>query len=100
MFFFSYGPTSTSAAIGHNGGDTGYLQSTTRTAPVRRPRHGQPGPAGYDLGRSHVNVTLNQTTINAQLPGQETAEFPGDRLLYNVYSDGSNPNIPVTNAPR
>ncbi len=35
-------------------------------------------------------ITVNQTTITNQLPGNSGTPFPGDRLLYNVYSDGSN----------
>ena len=99
IFFFSYGdylhkctPSVTTP------GDTGYLQSnnpdcagTSTTTTANQ----------VQLGTTWVgatsNVTLDPTTVNAQLPGQETAEFPGDRLLYNVYSDGSNPNIPVSN---
>ena len=35
-------------------------------------------------------------TIAAQLPGSTGTPFPGDRLLFNVYSDGSNPDIPIS----
>ena len=35
-------------------------------------------------------VTVSKTTIASQLPGASGTPFPGDRLLYNVYSDGSN----------
>ena len=43
-------------------------------------------------------VTLNPNTIDDQLPGLEGASYFGDRLVYNVYSDGSNPNIPPSAA--
>jgi hypothetical protein len=43
-------------------------------------------------------IAASKTTIGAQLPGANTTGsnpqlFPGDRLLFNVYSDGSNPQI-------
>ncbi len=41
-------------------------------------------------------IVLNQADINNQLPGLEGSSFLGDRLLYNVYSNGSNPNIPLS----
>lgn len=53
-------------------------------------------PNSVQLGTQINGITLNQTSINSQLPGLETSAFPGDRLLYNVYSDGSNPNLPVS----
>ena len=34
--------------------------------------------------------------IEAQLPGSTAIPFPGDNFLYNVYSDGSNPDIPAS----
>ncbi len=55
-------------------------------------------PNAVQLGQSLNGVTLNQTSIDAQLPGQEALAFKGDRLLYNVYSNGSNTNIPESNA--
>ncbi len=43
-------------------------------------------------------ITVNSTTITNQLPGDSGTPFPGDRLLYNVYSDGSNSaNIATAN---
>ena len=41
-------------------------------------------------------VKASKTTIAAQLPGSTGTPFPGDRLLFNVYSDGSNPDIPIS----
>ena len=38
-------------------------------------------------------VPVNKTTIGAQLPGSTGSVFPIDRLLYNVYSNGSNAQI-------
>ena len=35
-------------------------------------------------------------TIEAQLPGSTGTMYPGDFLLYNVYSNGSNASIPAT----
>jgi hypothetical protein len=35
-------------------------------------------------------ITVSKTTIANQLPGATGTPFPGDRLIYNVYSDGSN----------
>ncbi len=43
-----------------------------------------------------AGVKASSSTIAAQLPGSTTTPFPGDRLLFNVYSDGSNPDIPVS----
>jgi hypothetical protein len=99
IYFFSYGdylhkctPSVTTP------GDTGYLQSNN---PNCAGTSTTSTPNTLQLGATWVgatsNVTLDSTTVNAQLPGEESAEFPGDRLLYNVYSDGSNPEIPVSN---
>jgi hypothetical protein len=41
-------------------------------------------------------VKASKTSIAAQLPGSTGTPFPGDRLLFNVYSDGSNPDIPIS----
>jgi hypothetical protein len=62
-----------------------------------------PDPS-FCSGASNSTVALGQIggikasakTIAAQLPGANTTStplFPGDRLLFNVYSDGSNPQI-------
>jgi hypothetical protein len=53
-------------------------------------------PNSVQLGQSMNGIVLNQADINNQLPGLEGSSFPGDRLLYNVYSNGSNPNMPVS----
>jgi hypothetical protein len=42
------------------------------------------------------SVKPSVKTISAQLPGSTAVPFPGDELLYNVYSDGSNPDIPAS----
>jgi hypothetical protein len=34
-------------------------------------------------------ITVDKATIANQLPGATGTPFPGDRLIYNVYSDGS-----------
>ena len=47
-----------------------------------------------ELGTEAAGVTLSPSTINDQLPKLEGTAYFGDRLLYNVYSDGSNPQIP------
>jgi hypothetical protein len=39
---------------------------------------------------------VSKTSIAAQLPGSLGTPFPGDRLLFNVYSDGSNPDISIS----
>ena len=44
-------------------------------------------------------VKASKTSIAAQLPGSTGTPFPGDRLLFNVYSDGSNPDIPISSNP-
>jgi hypothetical protein len=44
-------------------------------------------------------VKASKTSIAAQLPGATGTPFPGDRLLFNVYSDGSNPDIPISSNP-
>ncbi len=95
IFFFSYGaflhkctPAVTTP------GDTGYLNSTNPVCAGN-----SSADNAVQLGTTWVgtngSVTVEPSTINAQLPGSETSEFPGDRLLYNVYSDGSNSNLPV-----
>ena len=43
-----------------------------------------------------ASVKATKATIAAQLPGSLTTPFPGDRLLFNVYSDGSNPDISIS----
>jgi hypothetical protein len=41
-------------------------------------------------------VKASKNSIAAQLPGSTGTPFPGDRLLFNVYSDGSNADIPIS----
>ncbi len=43
-------------------------------------------------------ITVDKSTIANQLPGSTGTPFPGDRLVYNVYADGSNSaNIATAN---
>ncbi len=42
------------------------------------------------------SVKPSVKTISAQLPGSAVVPFPGDELLYNVYSNGSNAAIPAS----
>ena len=46
------------------------------------------------------SVKVKAASIKAQLPGASGVPFPGDRLLYNVYSDGSNADIPASSQRR
>jgi hypothetical protein len=43
-----------------------------------------------------AGIKASKKTIAAQLPGSTTTPFAGDRLLFNVYSDGSNGDIPIS----
>jgi hypothetical protein len=62
-----------------------------------------PNPT-FCSGASTSKVALGQInsvkpsakTIAAQLPGSTAVPFPGDTLLYNVYSNGSNTDIPAS----
>jgi hypothetical protein len=62
-----------------------------------------PNPA-FCTGASTSKIALGEInsvkpstkTISAQLPGSTTVPFPGDELLYNVYSNGTNPDIPAS----
>jgi len=76
IFFFSYGKYQTICAP-----DPSFCSgsSTSKTA----------------LGEIS-GVKASKTSIAAQLPGSTGTPFPGDRLLFNVYSDGSNPDIPIS----
>jgi hypothetical protein len=99
LFFFSYGKfnkvcTSTiSTATPSTDKSTNPLCAGTSTSTVTGAK-----PNQVELGTEANGIVLNQGSINAQLPGQEAASYFADRLLYNVYSNGSNPNIPATNA--
>ncbi|HTU37572.1 MAG TPA: hypothetical protein VMF35_06110 [Acidimicrobiales bacterium] len=53
-------------------------------------------PNAVQLGTAWNGVSVNQASINSQLPGLTGSQFPGDRLLYNVYSNGNNPNLPAS----
>ena len=61
-----------------------------------------PNPS-FCSGASNSKVALGEITgvkpsaktIEAQLPGSTTTPFPGDTFLYNVYSNGSNSDIPA-----
>jgi hypothetical protein len=55
------------------------------------------GASNSKIGLGEINgVKPSTKTISAQLPGSTAIPFPGDELLYNVYSDGSNPDIPAS----
>ncbi len=88
MFFFSYGRYNQLCP------NTAGLSSATSCAGTAKS-----GDAAnqVQLGQSLNGIALDQADINNQLPGLEGSAFPGDRLLYNVYSDGSNSEIPVSN---
>jgi hypothetical protein len=78
IFFFSYGKFKTDCPAA---GADGYCGAEPA------------GWAGGKVALGQINgITVNQSTINAQLPGapDPSGIFPGDRLLYNVYSDGEN----------
>jgi hypothetical protein len=88
IFFFSYGdyikqctPDATTLA------STNAVCAGTSTKPKVKNT--------VQLGTEINGITLSKASINAQLPGQAN-EFPGDRLLYNVYADGFNPNLPAS----
>jgi hypothetical protein len=87
MFFFSYGNFNKNCAPNASELSTDTFCAGTSTTTTAN---------AVQLGSSLNGIALSQTSINAQLPGLESAAFPGDRLLYNVYSDGANPNIPVS----
>ena len=87
MFFFSDGRYNQLCP------NTAGLSTATSCAGTSDNTHAN----AVQLGQSLNGIALNQTDINNQLPGLEGSAFPGDRLLYNVYSDGSNSEIPVSN---
>jgi hypothetical protein len=96
IFFFSYGKfkTTCTPASGYCGSEpTGWNGGSIKLGEISA----NGGPA----------VPVNKCTISLQLPGATSCTnngttysvaadqvFPGDRLLYNVYSDGSNARIP------
>ncbi len=92
--FFSYGDYSVKCTPNLTTSSTSYLQSTNTacTGVSSVPTT----PNVLQLGTEWNGTQLNPTSINNQLPGLEGAMFQGDRLIYNVYSDGTNPNLPVT----
>jgi hypothetical protein len=89
--FFSYGAFSVKCTPNLTVGNSKYLQSTntacTGTSTTSTPN-------SLQLGTTWDTTQLNPTTINNQLPGLEGSMFKGDRLIYNVYADGQNPNLP------
>jgi hypothetical protein len=93
--FFSYGAYSTKCKPNLTTTSSNYLQSTTTSCTGVSTVPSVPNV--LQLGTLWNNIQLNPTAINDQLPGLTGSMFPGDRLIYNVYSDGSNANIPVTN---
>ncbi len=90
MFFYSYGNFNKTCSP-----NTAELSTSASCAGTST---NASVPNSLQLGTEINGVALTQASINAQLPGQETLAFKGDRLLYNVYSDGSNPNIPVSSS--
>ncbi len=57
------------------------------------------GNAKSKIALGEINsIAVSGKTIQAQLPGSGKKVFPGDRLLFNVYSDGSNASIPESSA--
>ncbi len=58
------------------------------------------GSSTSTIGLGEMNgVTITKASIAAQLPGASGTPFPGDRLLYNVYSDGSDSANITTASP-
>ena len=100
IFFFSYGDFCTSARR------QSPLRGTRATCVERRGlrRHVDHATANkVQLGTTGLElrpVTLDRPPSTLSCPARRRAEFPGDRLLYNVYSDGSNPNIPASSPRR
>jgi hypothetical protein len=99
LFFYSYGNfnkvcTST-VTVGTPGADKSTnplcAGTSTNTSPTAKPNQ-------VALGTEANGIDLDQTDINNQLPGQEGNAYFADRLLYNVYSNGSNPLIPASSA--
>jgi hypothetical protein len=87
LFFFSYGNYNTSCAPNASELSTDTKCAGTSTTTTAN---------SVQLGTSLNGIALNEADINNQLPGLEGSSFPGDRLLYNVYADGENPNIPAS----
>jgi hypothetical protein len=55
------------------------------------------GASTSKLALGEINgVKPSAKTIEAQLPGSTAIPFAGDDFLYNVYSDGANPDIPAS----
>jgi hypothetical protein len=105
--FFSYGafstkctPNLTVPTTTYNPSTSKYLQSSnkacTGTSTTSTPNSLQLGTVWDDAARTTASglPNLTPTGINNQLPGLEGAIFKGDRLIYNVYADGQNPNLP------
>ena len=88
MFFFSYGKFNKVClpAAGTETSSTTLCAGTSSTTV----------PNQVTLGTDVSGIPLTQASINSELPGQTGSAFFGDRLLYNVYSNGFNPNIPVS----
>lgn len=89
MFFFSYGKFNKvcTPAAGTETSSTALCAGTSTAAGA---------PNQVTLGTEEGTVPLTETTINNELPGQTGSAYFGDRLLYNVYSNGFNPNIPAS----
>ncbi len=95
VFFFSYGAYAHKCLPNLTVG-TGYLSTTDATCAGTSTVATIPN--SLQLGTTINSTQVTPTTIADQLPGF-TGAFKGDRLIYNVYSDGENSaNIPTTNA--
>jgi len=88
IFFYSYGNFNKTCAPNTSELSTSVTCAGTSTNATV--------PNAVQLGTAINGITLSKASINDQLPGLESNAFPGDRLLYNVYADGENPNLPVS----
>jgi len=87
IFFFSFGKFKTLCGLANiSSTDSGTNAPTNTLCSGATDNTIQLG----DMNVSGGAIPVNQTTIASQLPGGTGTPFPGDRLLYNVYSDGSN----------
>jgi len=86
MYFSSFGKFQSVCAPlqGATGSNSGFT-----TNPVCANPTGTTGTSKVQMGEVG-GIPVNQTTIFNQLPGAVGSVFPIDRLLYNVYSNGSN----------
>jgi hypothetical protein len=90
--FFSYGSYSVKCTPNLTPSNSKYLQSTNTACTGTSTNSSVPNV--LQMGTDWDGTQLNPTSINNQLPGLEGASFKGDRLIYNVYADGQNSNLP------